>query len=85
MSTTEQRNHGIAGDQLKAFLERIENLETEKKELAKDIKEVFDEAKGSGFDTKIMKEMLRLRAMDANERDERLQMMDRYLLALGMI
>ena len=52
---------GIAGDRLKGFIERIERLEEEKKALANDIKEVYAEAKGTGFDTKIMRQVIRLR------------------------
>src|SRR6202034_3689540 len=55
---------GIAGDRLKSFIERIERLEEEKKTLANDIKEVYAEAKGTGFDTKIIRQLIRLRKMD---------------------
>lgn len=77
-------SNAIARDHLRAFIERIERLEEEKKAVADDIKEVFAEAKGSGFDTKIMRQVLRIRKQDKNERDEQLAILDMYLSALGM-
>lgn len=59
---------GIAGDQLRAYIERIERLEEEKAALAADVREVFAEAKGNGFDVKIMRQVLRLRKMDGDDR-----------------
>ncbi|MEC8317964.1 MAG: DUF2312 domain-containing protein, partial [Pseudomonadota bacterium] len=61
---------GIAGDQLRAYIERIERLEEEKAALAADVREVFAEAKGNGFDVKIMRQVLRLRKMDGDDRAE---------------
>ena len=75
---------GIAGDRLKSFIERIERLEEEKKALANDIKEVFAEAKGNGFDTKIMRQVVRLRKLDTADRQEQEAILDLYLGALGM-
>ncbi|MFZ4530808.1 MAG: DUF2312 domain-containing protein [Alsobacter sp.] len=74
----------IAADQLKAFIERIERLEDEKKALADDIKEVYGEAKGTGFDTKIMRKIISLRKKDHAERQEEEAIMELYLQALGM-
>ncbi|MBV8779116.1 MAG: DUF2312 domain-containing protein [Alphaproteobacteria bacterium] len=76
---------GIAGDRLKSFIERIERLEEEKKALADDIKEVFAEAKGNGFDTKIMRQVIRLRRMDKDDLDEQEALIDVYKRALGML
>lgn len=74
----------IARDRLRAFVERIERLEEEKATLAADIKEVYAEAKGTGFDTKTMRKVIRLRKMDAQKRQEEEMLLDTYLLALGM-
>lgn len=75
---------GVAGERLKSFIERIERLEEEKAGIANDIKEVYAEAKGSGFDTKIMRQIVRLRKMDQADREEQETLMDVYLRALGM-
>lgn len=77
-------DHGVSRDQLRAFIERIERLEEEKKALSEDIKEVFAEAKGSGFDTKIMRQVIRIRKQDRNERAEQEAILYVYLSALGM-
>ena len=61
---------GVASDQLRAFVERIERLEEEKKTIADDIKEVYAEAKGNGFDTKVLRKVVSLRKQDINERLE---------------
>jgi len=76
---------GIAGERLKSFIERIERLEEEKKALAADIKEVYAEAKGTGFDTKIMRQVIRLRRMDKDDLDEQETLLDVYKRALGMV
>ena len=76
---------GIAGERLKSFVERIERLEEEKKALAADIKEVYAEAKGSGFDTRIMRQVIRLRRMDKDDLDEQETLLDVYRRALGML
>jgi len=75
---------GIAGDRLKSFIERIERLEEEKKTLQADIKEVYAEAKGTGFDTKIMRQLIRLRKMDKDDLDEQETLLDLYKRAIGM-
>ncbi|NEK17449.1 DUF2312 domain-containing protein [Rhizobium leguminosarum] len=74
----------VAAAELRAFIERIERLEEEKQTIAEDIKEVFGEAKGRGYDTKVMKTVIRLRKKDANERLEEESILQTYLAALGM-
>jgi uncharacterized protein (UPF0335 family) len=76
---------GIAGDRLKSFIERIERLEEEKRVLTEDIKEVYAEAKGTGFDTKIMRQIIRLRKRDKDDLDEEETLLDVYKRALGML
>lgn len=76
---------GVAAGQLRSFIERIERLEEEKKGLSDDIRDVFAEAKGSGFDTKIMRQVIRLRKKDTNERQEEEAILDLYMHALGML
>ena len=76
---------GIAGERLRSFIERIERLEEEKRTLAEDIKEVFAEAKGSGFDTKIMRQIIKIRRMDKDDLDEQETLLDIYKRALGML
>lgn len=71
-------------NQLKAFIERLERMESEKEAIASDIKEIYAEAKGTGFDTKIIREVIRIRKQDPNERSEREAILDTYLRALGM-
>ncbi len=75
---------GFAKEHLRSFIERIERLEEEKKALADDIKEVYSEAKGTGFDTKVMRQVIRLRKMESADRQEQEAMLDLYLGALGM-
>jgi uncharacterized protein (UPF0335 family) len=75
---------GIAAKQLKSLVERIERLEEEKRALAADIKEVYSEAKGRGFDTKIMRKVIGLRRRDQQDRDEEEALLDTYMRALGM-
>jgi uncharacterized protein (UPF0335 family) len=73
----------FAHGQLRAIVERIERLEEEKKTIAADIKEVYAEAKGNGFDIKILRKVISLRKKDVNERQEEESMIDVYLAALG--
>ncbi|WP_457662742.1 DUF2312 domain-containing protein [Sinorhizobium medicae] len=77
--------HGVARDQLRAFIERIERLEEEKKAIAEDIKDVYGEAKSMGFDAKILRKVISIRKQDADERAEQEAILDTYLQALGMI
>ena len=75
---------GVAAGQLRSFVERIERLEEEKKGIADDIRDVFAEAKGNGYDTKVMRQVIRLRKKDAAERQEEEALLDLYMHALGM-
>ena len=75
---------GVAADQLRAFVERIERLEEEKKALNDDIKDVYAEAKGNGYDVKVLRQVVRMRKQDSNERREMESLLDLYLHALGM-
>lgn len=75
----------VAAGQLRAFIERIERLEEEKKTIADDIKEVYAEAKGTGFDTKAIRTIVRLRKKDQAEREEEESILDLYKAALGMV
>jgi uncharacterized protein (UPF0335 family) len=75
---------GIAGEQLRAFIERIERLEEEKKDVQEQIKEVFSEAKGVGFDTRIMRQLLRLRKLRDADRSEQEELLEIYKTAIGM-
>lgn len=75
----------FAKDQLKSFVERVERLEEEKKASADDIRDVFAEAKSSGFDVKALRAVIKLRKQDANERAEQSAILETYLNALGMV
>ena len=75
----------VAAGQLRAFIERVERLEEEKKTIADDIKEVFAEMKGTGFDTKAVRAILRLRKQDQAERQEAEAILDLYKAALGIV
>ena len=77
--------HLATRNQLKAFVERIERLEEEKAALAGDIKDVYLEAKGTGFDVKVMRQVIRLRKQNVNERKEMEAVLETYLAALGML
>lgn len=74
----------LDGGHLKAFVERIERLEEEKKATADDIKEVYAEAKGTGYDVKILRSVVAIRKRDANKRREEEEILDLYLSALGV-
>mgnify|MGYP003999917139 FL=1 len=74
----------IARDHLRSFIERIERLEEEKTTLMDDIREVYAEAKGTGFDPKIMRQVIRLRKMEPADRQELEYILDTYMSALGM-
>jgi len=75
---------GVSGERLRAFVERIERLEEEKKALSDDIREVYSEAKGTGFDVKVLRQIIRLRKMDSSDRSEMEEVLDVYKRALGM-
>ena len=81
---TSESAQTVAAGQLRAFIERIERLEEEKKTIADDIKEVYAEMKGTGFDTKAVRTIVRLRKKDQAERQEEEAMIDLYKSALGM-
>lgn len=76
---------GSTRDQLRAFIERIERLEEEKAALAADIREVYAEAKGTGFDGKTLRAVIRLRKQDMHERQEQEALLATYMIALGMV
>ena len=81
----EQSATRFAKDQLKAFVERIEKLEEEKKATSDDIRDVYAEAKGTGFDIKALRTIVRMRKMDTDERREQQEVLETYLHALGML
>lgn len=72
-------------EQLRSIVERIENLETEKKAFSDDIREVYAEAKGNGYDVKALRTLVKLRKLDADERAEQEAILETYLVALGML
>lgn len=74
----------VAEDQLRAFIERIERMEEEKDAISADIKEIYAEAKGNGFDVKVLREIVRIRKQDHSERMEHEAILELYLSALGM-
>lgn len=75
---------GVSSAQLKSFVERIERLEDEKTAVAEQVREVFGEAKGTGFDVKTIRQVLKIRKMETQERLEQEELLDLYLTALGM-
>jgi uncharacterized protein (UPF0335 family) len=75
----------FAKDQLKAIIERIERLEEEKKTISDDIRDVYAESKGNGFDVKALRTIVRMRKQDANERQEQETIVETYMHALGML
>ena len=81
----EQPATRFAKDQLKAFVERVERLEEEKKTIADDIRDVYAEAKGNGFDVKALRTIIRMRKQDADERAEQETILETYMHALGML
>ena len=84
-ATKENGVHHFAKDQLKAFIERIERLEEEKKAISDDIRDVYAEAKGNGYDVKALRMVVRMRKQDKHERAEQEAIIETYLHALGMI
>ena len=77
-------SNAVDGGHLKAFIERIEKLEEEKRAIADDVKDVYGEAKSMGFDPKIMRKIISLRRQDKGKREEEAEILDLYLSALGM-
>jgi len=81
----EEHAHRFAKDQLKAIIERIERLEEEKKATSDDIRDVYAEAKGTGFDIKALRTIVRLRKQDTDQRREEAAVLEMYMNALGML
>jgi uncharacterized protein (UPF0335 family) len=81
----EQPSTRFAKDQLKAFVERIERLEEEKKANSDDIRDIYAEAKGTGYDVKALRTIVRLRKQDIEERKEQEAVLETYMHALGML
>jgi uncharacterized protein (UPF0335 family) len=84
-ATKEETSHRFAKDQLKAFVERIERLEEEKKTSSDDIRDVYAEAKGNGYDVKALRTIVRMRKQDVDERKEQEAVLETYMHALGML
>ena len=82
---TAESSQGVARDQLRTIVERIERLEEEKKAIADDIRDVYAEAKGNGFDVKALRAIVRIRKMDVEKAAEEEAMLDLYKSALGMV
>jgi uncharacterized protein (UPF0335 family) len=76
---------GIAGDRIRSFVERIQQIETEFKDLTEAKKEIIAEAKGEGFDVKVLKEIIKLRKQDQEERDEHESLLDVYMRAMDEV
>jgi uncharacterized protein (UPF0335 family) len=84
-AATEEPATRFAKDQLRAIIERIERLEEEKKTISDDIRDVYAEAKGNGYDVKALRTIVRMRKQDANERQEQETILETYMHALGML
>ncbi len=82
--TITQDNGSVSGQRLKAFIERIERLEEEKGALGDDIKDIYAECKGVGFDVKIVRKVIRLRKMDVEKRREEEELLELYKSAIGL-
>jgi len=76
--------HDISGNRLKSFIERIERLEEEKGAIAEDIRDIYAEAKGTGFDPKVMRKIVSLRKTDLEKRREEQELLELYMSAIGM-
>lgn len=85
VSTKHNRTGPISAERLKSYVERVEKLEEERKAIGGDIRDVYSEAKGVGYDVKTMRKIVALRRMDAADRDEQETLLDTYKHALGMI
>jgi uncharacterized protein (UPF0335 family) len=84
-SPAREATHRFAKDQLKAFVERIERVHDERKELSNDVRDIYAEAKANGYDVKALRAVIRIRSQDAAERKEHEAILETYLHALGMI
>ena len=82
-STERPDSGGVAAERLRSFVERIERLEEDKAGLAQDLKEVYAEAKGEGFDTKVLRKLISLRKRDPQQRREEEELLELYLSAIG--
>ena len=82
---SDETAHAFAKGQLKAIIQRIENLEEEKKTISDDIKDVYGEAKGNGFDVKALRTLIRMRKEDADTRQEQETILETYMQAVGML
>lgn len=80
-----RRVGGVSADQLRSIVERVERLEEEKAGIGADIRDVFAEAKGNGFDVKAIRTIIKMRKLDASEREEQENVLDTYMNALGML
>lgn len=80
----EPSGDSVAADQLRAYIERVERMEEEKAAIAEDIKQIYAEARGNGFDAKILRKIVSIRKQDANERAEQAALLNLYMSALGM-
>ena len=76
--------YAVARDEIRAFIERVERLEAEKQTIADDVKDIFAEAKGRGYDVKTLKKVIALRKKDKDQRDEEEALLDTYLIAMNM-
>lgn len=85
MSEPSTGHNGVSGDHLRSLIERVERLETEKRAVADDIKDIYAEAKGNGFDAKIIRKIVAMRRMDRDKREEEQAILDVYMNALGML
>ena len=85
MSEAGAGHNSIDDKQLRAFIERVEHMEEEKKAVSDDIKEIYAEAKGAGYDTKTMRKIVKIRAMDKAKREEEEELLDLYMHALGLV
>ena len=84
VTTAADRSHsGVAAERLRSFVQRIERLEEDKAGLAQDLKEVYAEARGEGFDVKVMRKLISLRKRDPRQRREEDELLELYLSALG--
>jgi len=80
----EEQTGGVSGERLRSFIDRIERLEEDKAAVGEDLKEVYAEAKGVGFDTKIIRQIVRLRKVELEKRRENEELLDLYKAAIGM-
>jgi uncharacterized protein (UPF0335 family) len=82
--TDENEERNVTAERLKSFIERVERLEEEKNQILEDIKEVYSEAKGTGFDTKVMREIVKIRKADPDKRKEFEEILELYKAAVGV-